>query len=512
MHATPRPAPRGFTLIELLVVLAIVGLISAVALPVVLPALNERKINEAARLLQAVLAGARDTAVRAGAPRGVRFLIDPVFNGGTGLPLASNRMIAIEPGPDYSEGLVLAPTLYYPSPNNAILNPVYSTPITVGLNTASHLRVATSGLTTTTYNPPTGWSYNIRQGDKIRFHDSGNYYTIAGPVGNAGSLSGYNPERFIICPTSLTTPLATDLTTWIPEYLNLTNGIDDDGDGWIDESCDGIDNDGDGLIDPGFDGIDNDGQNGIDDPGELFYNANGSTTINEYEPEVFVGTQANSPPLNDPYIISRRPVVSPGARETTLPDGVVLDLTTWNASAATPGTFGPNTIIRPLLPERSRLPVDPYTGFVDVMIAPNGQVVLPGAGGGGNFARTPIANTPFYHFWLTDREGVHGLLWEPPTPGSPYAPKPNPSMSASPSKKYLLPMPKGTPNYAPMPDNPNNSAQNYSANPVFLTGGRRLVTLFTKTGQIMTNSIEAFDATDVNLPYYAAQTGIKEPQ
>ena len=54
-----RPSRRGFTLVELLVVIAIVGLISAVALPVVLPALDERRVSESARILQAVLVGCR---------------------------------------------------------------------------------------------------------------------------------------------------------------------------------------------------------------------------------------------------------------------------------------------------------------------------------------------------------------------------------------------------------------------------------------------------------------------
>ena len=96
------------------------------------------------------------------------------------------------------------------------------------------------------------------------------------------------------------------------------------------------------------------------------------------------------------YTIYRRPVVSPGARETTLPAGIVIDLTGWNAP-----TIG-------LRPERSRLPVDPYTNYVDIMIAPNGQVVQGGAGtsGGDINALAPAASQPFYHFWLTDRQDV----------------------------------------------------------------------------------------------------------
>ncbi len=48
--------------------------------------------------------------------------------------------------------------------------------------------------------------------------------------------------------------------------------------------------------------------------------------------------------------------------------------------------------------------------------------------------------------------------------------------------------------------------------PPFLTGERRLVTLFVKTGQITSNSIMNFNGFDTNAPFYDAQAGTKEPQ
>ena len=75
-----------------------------------------------------------------------------------------------------------------------------------------------------------------------------------------------------------------------------------------------------------------------------------------------------------------------GTKPILLPTNVVVDLTTWATTQ-----------------ERSRLPVDPYTGYVDVMVSPNGSAVP-----------TTIYSSPssvgmagaFYHFWLAERADV----------------------------------------------------------------------------------------------------------
>src|SRR3954463_9901862 len=95
-----RPPGRGFTLVELLVVILIILAVSAVALPTVIPAITHRQVSEAARLLQASLVGARDAAIHANAPRGIRLLPDPAYftalttNGQRPLPrLTTNNTI-----------------------------------------------------------------------------------------------------------------------------------------------------------------------------------------------------------------------------------------------------------------------------------------------------------------------------------------------------------------------------------------------------------------------------------
>ena len=60
-------------------VILIILIVSAVALPTVLPALNHRQVSEAARILQGALVGARDKAIHDNQPSGIRLLPDPTF-------------------------------------------------------------------------------------------------------------------------------------------------------------------------------------------------------------------------------------------------------------------------------------------------------------------------------------------------------------------------------------------------------------------------------------------------
>ncbi len=501
----------GFTLVELLVVIVIIALISAVALPVVLPALDERRVSEAARELQGALAGARDAAIRANAPRGIRLLPDPVLSpapygkGPVGV-LTSNRYVPIEPGPDYSEGMVAAVT------PPTINNPQNLTPYFLTIESVPYTPFFTSPTTSVQLpNEPTGWYFNVRQGDKIRFNNSGANYTVAGPMytgpafsSNDGNTYLLNPERYVNLSNPDSSKYSSPPFGWAPlfnsnnqpiEILYLVNGVDDDGDGWVDEQFDGIDNDGDGITDPGFNGVDDGGLAGvIDDILELLIG-------NEYEMEVFVG---DPPSAINPstYTIQRRAVVSPGTREVTLPDGIVIDMTTYNAASATTITSATqnnaNLVIQ--FPERSRLPVDPYNFSVDILVSPSGQVVQAGAGASGieQNNSAPTSNLPFYHFWLTERKGVVSPVWGTASL-TPYKPTLNQNY---PNQIYLLPMPQGTVNYNP----PATQATQY------LTGERRLVTMFTRSGQVVTNPIEIFNGNDINQPFYDAQAGIKESQ
>lgn len=363
---------RGFTLVELLIVITIILLVSAVALPTVLPALNNRQMSEAARLLQGALAGARDQAIHDGQPCGIRLLPDPAFPvtynaaGNQINPfaiLAYNRVVPINAAPDYSEGLVTVrtatPAAYYVG---SILNPTGANAAVPSL-ILEQSPVDRNGLVAA----PTSWAWNVRVGDRIQINDAGPWYTVVGPMWTGPAYG--NSELFVnwgnAGPSPLTNPAGAAV-----EWLVLTNGRDDGGpvgypaitgpDGWVDS---------------GWDGVDNDGVNGPDD-------------ANEWEVETWAGPVSSLVAV--PYTIRRRPAPAAAARELALPSRVVID-----------GTSLLNTR------ERSRLPVnDPLTqltGAVDVVLNPDGTVLpTPAYGAPSSFGM----DQAFYHFWLADRQDL----------------------------------------------------------------------------------------------------------
>jgi prepilin-type N-terminal cleavage/methylation domain-containing protein len=475
------PPGRGFTLVELLVVILIILAVSAIALPTVIPAISHRQVSEAARLVQASLAGARDAAIHSRAPRGIRLLPDPALSGinpATGLldatrPHAANRIIPIETAPDYSEGRVefysgsgnpfvwvnntpppypgpqgSAPYDCYPVPNAKFSLRFESPPGSGNFVTPNVLCIVESVLDPTTLLPhsPTSWFWNIRLGDKIRIGDSATYYTVVGPM--TVTPANGNPELFVNdglpgVPTQLTRTYSNGAPN--VEYLLLVNGVDDDGNGFVDDL---------------WDNIDNNRVFGVDE-------------LDEGENEKWLRTH----PLNQSfaYTIRRRPVPSSNTKEILLPSNIVIDMTTWSTTA-----------------ERSRLPVNPYTGYVDILLNPTGDVVP-----------TTLYSSPssfglagsFFHLWLAERGDVAAPLdWTT-----------HPNLNSPPNHRFHLPMLADTANSAGGPTYDQLRAQYPDLGE--LKGERQLVTLNTRTGQITTNSIETFDVANVNLPFIAPQQG-----
>lgn len=449
--ATPR-RPAGFTLAELLVVIAILLLISVATLPVALVALSEREVSDAASTVQANFAVVQSRAVASGEAQGIRLLPDPTLNGVVTPILASNRMIALSTPPDHAAGQVTLKAFARPD-------------ATLGISvTCLGVFEQKTDPVTGVPMPPTGWYYNIRQGDSIRFGDASPTYTIAGPMttffqtGLAGSAV-INPERFV----NLDDPIGGTQFRSYPgstqppgmEILWVLNGRDDDGDGYIDEAFDGIDNDGDGITDPGFNGIDDDKDGIVDNPGELLIGIPSGGTIytgTEFELEELVGISFSSTTVVK-YDISRRPYVAPDAREVSLPADAVIDLTT-STRYLTGGRS-----------ERSRVPVDAATGYVDLVVYPNGEVI-PSTPWGFRSAKTSAF--PFYYLWIAERRDVV---------------EPIATASGTPSYPLSLPLPEGK----ALPTDTRR-----------MEGERRMVTISPNTGHASVSEIPFF-ATDFNL-------------
>jgi len=466
------------------VVITIILIISAIALPTILPAMRHRQVSEGARILQGALVGARDAAIHGNAPSGIRLLPDPTLNGInpiTGVldptqPLAANRIIPIDSAPEYTEGLV---NVYFPNPaqipfNNTapltypILNPdgttaLYPYPGLVpnGLVPPPTVLMVEEAVVAANMvpNSPTSWFWNIRVGDKIQLNQSGDWYTVVGPMAiaptNPATL-GQNPELFVnVGPPGTQSPLVRTVVggSVNPEFLFLVNGQDDNKNGWIDEGWDGLDN-------------------------NLDFYGNGKPAVDdllEWEQETWLGSIATNltptqPYLNQPYTIQRRPTPSGNAREVSLPSNVVIDMTTWNNPFQERSHFPPGV-------------VNPYTGYVDILVYPNGTVVP-----------TTIYSAPasfglsasFFHFWLAERSDVVA----PGATGPPFLPIGNIQQQIA----------------LPPPPNPR------------IQGEYRLVTLFTRTGQLITADNVQFDnpknpantvSYNTNYPFLAAQQGIK---
>ena len=102
----PRPAPRaGFTMVALLVVVAIMAILVTLTFSAYTLTADADRVRSGARQLQSYLEGARDRAIYAREPRGVRFLLDPETPG-QGIPQTVSSMVFIGAPGKYRTGKI----------------------------------------------------------------------------------------------------------------------------------------------------------------------------------------------------------------------------------------------------------------------------------------------------------------------------------------------------------------------------------------------------------------------
>lgn len=467
--------------------IAIILTLTAGAIATVMPMFTQRQITEGARSLQAGLVGARDSAIRNNRPSGIRFLPSttltvPAMGSGSQpgtQQLAYDRWIEIEPAGDYTEGklsiIPFTPDLSggdyvapYPFQDRGTVYPyghIQAAPYTKAVGTVLRVEECIYQENpdgSIIPNNPTSWWWNIRVGDRLRLSNAGPAYVVVGPCTinplNASTL-GQNVEWYVNdgapgTTSGLTRYYGSTPTEGHPEFLYLVNTVDDPSIN-LDPVPDPSNPPNfmtlrfarkDGYVNNGWDGRNNDYINTFDEAAYYEGDATTPAYYGEWEDETWQGAIATQfaagSPLKDlSYVIERRAVPKRNAREVKLPGGIVIDATTWNSAHQ----------------ERSRLNFDPVSLNFDFMVNADGQVVPQSIYGlQSSFVE------PFLHFWITDNQDVVPRASQTDVP-------------------YELPMLKDTLFYPDADDKLNR----------VLKGDRRLVTVFAKSGLVLSGNIES---------------------
>ncbi|QDU07285.1 hypothetical protein V202x_06370 [Gimesia aquarii] len=108
----------GFTLVELLVVISILAILVVMTVTSINFALSSDLTRGGSRQVQSYLAGARDRAIYAKEPRGVRFLVDP------NNPTAVTSMVYIAPSPNWNQGVIRLERIDASNPPDSIVDTI----------------------------------------------------------------------------------------------------------------------------------------------------------------------------------------------------------------------------------------------------------------------------------------------------------------------------------------------------------------------------------------------------
>jgi Tfp pilus assembly protein FimT len=165
---------RGITILELLIVLVIMLMVTAAAIPMMAPALRNRQMREATRLVSAYLGAARARAVQTGRPVGV------VIEREDGSAF-SLRISQVEVPPPYAGDVQSASAVVTPSatPSTSAQSMYTSTYQPTGLSVKWY-SATVNGLE---FNPSL-----VRVGDQIQFNAQGSRFLVLGPDADSNGV------------------------------------------------------------------------------------------------------------------------------------------------------------------------------------------------------------------------------------------------------------------------------------------------------------------------------------
>ena len=198
---------RGFTMIELMVVVGIMLLLAVITASAVSVTTQRDKVRAAARQVQSLIAGARDRAIYAKQPRGVRLLIDPTNN------RTVSSLVYIRPSAAWSTGAVQLERLDANNDGTSDDYPGIHNPLAIVLRgfdndpDPTHAQLAAR---------PTNWLdlYNrgmLRDGSVVRIpnDDRGRPYVVSTSLLSHATASGvtpYYPPRLLLTQPYLDAP------------------------------------------------------------------------------------------------------------------------------------------------------------------------------------------------------------------------------------------------------------------------------------------------------------------